>query len=447
VNVTKISVTDETTLAPSIVVPPPGPRSRALAERLSRVENPAFDARREARAETSGERQAPIVYARAAGSNVFDVDGNRYLDLVCGFGACIFGHAPPFVAERVERAQRELWLALGDVYSAEAKVALLEELAALHPEKGARAILGLSGADAVTAALKTAMLATKKPGVVAFEGAYHGLSYAPLAACGLAPGFRAPFAAQLGDHVAFAPYPDASHAEPQKELDRALTVAERLVREKDAGAIIVEPVLGRGGCVVPPPGFLRGLRDVCTRAGALLVADEIWTGMGRAGGLLSSVGETTPDLICVGKALGAGVPISACIGSDAAMHTWGAHGGSAIHTATHFGAPSACVAALATLEALREPGVLTRARDVGERFAARVVNVTGRGMMIGVRVRDAAVALAAARRLLARGILVLTGGARGDVLTLTPALNVPEPLLEGAADAIAETLRDLEKKA
>jgi 4-aminobutyrate aminotransferase/(S)-3-amino-2-methylpropionate transaminase len=395
------------------------------------------------------------VYASARGSNVFDVDGNRYVDLVCGFGACIFGHAPAFVVDAVEKTQRELWLALGDVYSAEIKVQLLERLAGLYPESGARVILGLSGADAVTAALKTAMLATKKPGVVAFEGSYHGLSYAPLAACGLAPGFRAPFAAQLGEHVAFASYPDDAHADPQKQLDRALSEAERLVRENDAGAVIVEPILGRGGCIVPPPRFLRGLRDVCTRAGALLIADEIWTGMGRSGALLSSLGETTPDLVCIGKGLGAGVPISACIGRDDVMQAWGAHGGSAIHTATHFGAPAACAAALATLDALRDDDVPARALDVGDRFGDRIarsveplgIELSGAAMMIGIRVRDAALALAATRKLLGRGIIALTGGVRGDVITLTPALNAPEPILMAAADAIAETLSDLTKKA
>src|SRR5262249_5911167 len=145
--------------------------------------------------------QAPIVYQRGSGANVWDADGNRFVDLTAGFGALLLGHEPAVV---MDAARGDLTLALGDVYASEAKVELCERLARFVPDS--RVMLGLSGADAVTAALKSAMLHTGKPTVVAFEGAYHGLSYAPLAACGLNRAFREPFAAQLGDHVCFAPY-------------------------------------------------------------------------------------------------------------------------------------------------------------------------------------------------------------------------------------------------
>ena len=433
---------DTVSLAPAVTVPPPGPRSREIAARLSRVDNPSFDERRAGRAVQSGEDQTQIVYARARGSNVFCADGNRYVDLVMGFGACIFGHAPPWLSDELTRVQAELPLALGDVYASEAKADCEEKLAALYPEPGARVILGLSGADAVTAALKTAVLATGKSGVVAFHGGYHGLSYAPLAACGLAPGFRAPFAEQLGAHVRFADYPDAASVHPDVELARALTQADALAAGCDAGAIIVEPIQGRGGCIVPPAGLLRGLREICDRRGALLIADEIWTGMGRSGALLASLAETTPDLVCLGKGLGAGVPISACVGRESAMAGWGAHGGSTIHTATHFGSPPACAAASLVIDVLCKHRTCERASSVGATFKAALartgLTVTGQGLMPGVRVKDAGHALAVCRRLLARGYIVLTGGLRGDVLTLTPALNAPEPLLLTAAEALSQ---------
>ena len=225
---------------PRIVTLPPGPRSRELSARSSAVESPAFDARRQTRAEASGAEQAPIVYARGEGSNVVDVDGNRYVDLTCGFGALALGHAPVDVTRAaVEQAER-LTLALGDVYASEAKIALCERLAALYPAPGARVTLGLSGADALTAALKTCVLRTGKPGVVAFEGAYHGLSYAPLAACGLSAAFRGPFAAQLGDHVTFVPYPRADG-----ELDACKVHVQSALARRNVGAVLVEPVLGR----------------------------------------------------------------------------------------------------------------------------------------------------------------------------------------------------------
>ncbi len=432
--------TDAVSSPPDVKVPPPGPRSREIAARLSRVDNPSFDERRAGRADKSGEDHTPIVYASARGSNVTCADGNRYVDLVMGFGACIFGHAPKWLTFEVARVQSELPLALGDVYASEAKAVCEEKLAALFPEPGARVILGLSGADAVTAALKTAVLATGKSGVVAFHGGYHGLSYAPLAACGLAPAFRAPFEAQLGSHVRFTSYPDGSAPHPALELHRALEEADAQAGACDAGAIIVEPILGRGGCIVPPEGFLRGLREICDRRGALLIADEIWTGMGRSGALLASLAETTPDLVCVGKGLGGGFPISACLGRESAMAGWGAHGGSAIHTATHFASPPACAAASLTMDVLHKHRAWERSASVGATFKAALAKtglaVTGQGLMLGVRMTDAGHALAVCRRLLARGYIALTGGMHGDVVTLTPALNIPEPLLLTAAKAL-----------
>ena len=430
---------------PDVRYPPPGPRSRELGARLAAVESPSVDARRTARERDSGAEQAPIVYASGRGANVVDVDGNRYVDLAAGFGALLLGHGRPEIVSAVEEQQRRLGLALGDVYASEAKLALCERLAKLYPRPGARVMLGTSGADAVTAALKTAVLATERAGVVAFEGAYHGLSYAPLAACGLSPGFRAPFAAQLNPHVTFVPYPATS-------MEASMAAVRLALARGDVGAVLVEPILGRGGCVVPPAGFLAALREACDAAGALLVCDEIWTGLGRSGAWLSSVDQgVVPDVVCLGKGLGGGLPVSACVGSERSMAAWGAHGGTTIHTATHFGAPPACVAALATLEALEREHLPERARAVGATWMSRlragtagmgVRDVRGRGLMVGVELEGgAARALAVTRRLLASGWIVLTGGARGDALTLTPPLDIEGALLDGFAEALAGALR------
>jgi len=436
---------------PDVKVPPPGPRSRALAARLEAVESPAFEARRDARTKTSGAEQAPIVYARGSGSNVFDVDGNRYVDLTAGFGALVLGHGPNAAVDAARRAMEDLPLALGDVYGSELKVRACEAIAALFPEPGARVMLGLSGADAVTCALKTAALATKKMGVVAFEGAYHGLSYGPLAACGLAPSFREPFEAQLGVKVTFAPYP--SKDDPRgasAALDEALAHVRAALKTGENGAVLVEPMLGRGGCVVPPAAFLPALRSLTDEAGALLVLDEVWTGIGRSGAMLASEhAGVVADVICLGKGLGGGIPISACVGRARAMDAWGAHGGSTIHTGTHFGSPPACAAALATLEAVRG-GLATRAAELGAKWIEELAaagaagerpvgwTVSGRGLMVGVRFEDAKRALATARALLQRGYIVLTGGIRGDCLTLSPPLTIAQELLSAFVAALAD---------
>jgi 4-aminobutyrate aminotransferase/(S)-3-amino-2-methylpropionate transaminase len=431
---------------PDVRVAPPGPRSRELGLRLAALESPAIDARRESRERESGDDLAPIVYASAEGANVVDVDGNRYVDLAAGFGALLLGHRSPAASRALEAQGAKLWLALGDVFGSDAKLALCERLVKLYPEPGARVMLGASGADAVTAALKTAALATGRPGVLAFAGGYHGLSHGPLAACGLRPSFREPFAAQLNPHVTFAPYPvdDAG-------LEATLEAAKRAFALGDTGCVLVEPVLGRGGCVVPPHSFLPSLRRLCDERGALLVADEIWTGLGRSGAWLASVdGGVLPDLVCLGKGLGGGMPVSACLGSARAMASWGAHGGSTIHTATHFGAPLGCAVALATLDAIDQGGLCERARTVGARWMARlrettrgahVREVRGRGLMVGVQVEGGAGrALAVTRRLLERGFIVLTGGIQGDALTLTPPLDIDEGLLGAFADALAAAL-------
>lgn len=427
---------------PAIATPPPGPRSRELSARLAAVECPAFDARRRERSARSGEEQAPIVYASACGANVVDVDGNRYVDLTAGFGALVLGHAPNAATDAAAAAARDLALALGDVYASEVKVRACEAIAALFPERGARVMLGLSGADAVTCALKTALLATGKPRVVAFTGSYHGLSHGPLAALGLSPSFRAPFAAHLGVPATFAPYPVEGD---RAALDAALSAVRDAVRGGDVGAILVEPMLGRGGCVVPPASFLPALRSLADDAGAALVFDEIWTGMARTGSMLASdASGVVPDVLCLGKGLGGGVPISACVGRASVMSAWGEHGGTLIHTGTHFGSPPACAAALATIDALRSGDLAARAAEVGDAFrgelAAAGVRVSGRGLMVGVAVEDGPSALALARRLLSRGYIVLTGGVGGNVLTLSPPLTIEPALLSAFAAALLDSM-------
>jgi 4-aminobutyrate aminotransferase/(S)-3-amino-2-methylpropionate transaminase len=426
-------------------VAPPGPMSRAAALRLEQVECPAFGRRREARASAAGAEMLPIVLASGEGANVVDVDGNRYVDLCAGFGALLLGHGARAVRRAVEAQAERLLMALGDVYSADAKIGLLERLAALHPGHAPKVLLGQSGSDAVTAAIKTATLATGRPGLVAFEGAYHGLGYAPLAGLGLRESYRRPFAAQLNPEVTFVPYPGDEGA-----AALSLDAMEAALRGGEVGAVLIEPVLGRGGCVVPPDGFLRGACEVAHRHGALVIADEIWTGLGRSGAMTrtAAVGADA-DILCFGKGLGGGLPISACVAPDAIMGAW-ARDEEVIHTSTHSGSPVACAAALATLDALEAEQLPARASEVGARWAgelraalagsAGVVEVRGVGFMIGVELASPALGLRAMQGMLAAGYIVLTGGRRGEVVTLTPALSTPEPLLSAAAQALARAL-------
>ncbi|HEY3233826.1 MAG TPA: aminotransferase class III-fold pyridoxal phosphate-dependent enzyme, partial [Polyangiaceae bacterium] len=282
---------------PFIRVRPPGPQSRSWLTRHAHSAAPM--GLKGADSRDSKTRHPGVVLCKGQGSNVLDVDGNRYVDLAGGFGAQLLGHRHPSILRALEFQATRLTQALGEVLPSDAKVSLVERLAGLYPERGAQAILAQSGSDAVTAALKTAALHTGLPGVIAFSGAYHGLGYAPLAACGLRPSYLEPFRTQLNPRVRFVEYP-----RDQASMLDALCAVQDALSGDGIGAILVEPILGRGGCIVPPEGFVSELGRLAKASGAVMIADEIWTGLGRSGKLLFSGSETQgPDLICLGKGL------------------------------------------------------------------------------------------------------------------------------------------------
>lgn len=389
-------------------------------------------------------RSAPggLVYARGLGCNVWDVDGNRYVDLCGGFGALLLGHGHPGVEHAVRKQLGSLSLALGDLADSDTKLRLLSELERRFRLDEPQAILGLSGADAVTAAIKTAVLATGRAGVLAFHGSYHGLSYAPLAAIGLRESYLRPFAGQLGDHVTRLPYPDS---------EAALGELETALRNREVGAVLLEPVLGRGGVRPLSKPTLERIGAATRNAGALLIADEIWTGLGRSGELSWTLAAgVVPDLLCLGKGLGGGLPISACLGSSRLMSHW-ARSAEVVHTSTHSGNPLGCAAALATLSVLDDEHLVERSRTLGDAFRERLaqglaefpVEVRGAGLMIGVELRGRPGSAARVMdALLDRGYIVSTGGGERDTVVLTPPLVVNPALLDAFAQVLPDVLRE-----
>jgi len=437
----------------------PGPRSRAAAARLAEVESPAPGSRRRARAAAAGgspddDASIPIVLTTGRGSNLYDVDGNRFVDLAAGFGSLLLGHGATANTRSMAAQADRLVQGLGDVMPTDAKLALLERLSRLHPGEKPQVILGTSGGDAVTAAIKTAVLATGRPALVAFEGAYHGLGYGPLAACGLQASYREPFAAQLGDHVRFAPYPADAAA-----LDASLGAVEKALAPGDVAAVLVEPILGRGGCVVPPDDFLRSLVELAHRHGALVIADEIWTGLGRSGAMVRAVAVgSEPDILCFGKGLGGGAPISACVAPAAIMEGWG-RAEEVVHTSTHAGAPLSCAMAIGTLDALKFRKLPNRASEVGSRLRSAlrrrlgdvsgVKGIRGEGLMLGIALTDSALVSKVLSAWLSKGYIALSGGSSSDgsavrdVITLTPALTIAQEQLDGAVESLRDTLVEL----
>ncbi|HSH75408.1 MAG TPA: aspartate aminotransferase family protein [Longimicrobiales bacterium] len=437
-------------LLPDVTVPPPGPASRSLAERLSAVES---------RNVTHVGEDWPVFWEEAVGANVRDADGNVYVDLTGGFGVALLGHSHPRVsAALVDQAYR-LVHGMGDVHPPALKVSLLERLAELAPWRETRGVLASTGSEAVEIALKTAHLATRRPGVLAFEGGYHGLTLGSLAVTSR-PHFRAPFERRLYRGVAFAPFPDARAAaagRSERSSEAVLARVREILREgapngDPIGAVIVEPIQGRAGVRMAPEGFMTELSGLASEAGALVVADEMLTGMGRCGSMFASerVG-LVPDLLCIGKALGAGLPLSACLGARAVMDAWPTSTGEAVHTSTFLGHPLACAAALAALDSYAPEQVLARVDRVGRRLRTKleerlsgargVARVGGLGLLVGIELGHAgsgAAGMAArvASACLKDGLLALPAGEVGEVLELTP----PVVLTDDQADHAIEVL-------
>lgn len=439
--------------------------SRKLAGRLSAVES---------RNVTYLAEDFPIFWDRAEGSHVWDVDGNRYVDLTAGFGVAAVGHAHPRIVEAIRAQAGRLCHGMGDVHPPAIKVELLERLAELSPYADGRAVLASPGGEAVEIALKTACLFTGKPGVLAFTGAYHGLTYGALAVTDRAH-FRAPFESQLNPHVVRAGYPHpfrpparlrARMADdgPEAVTRAALEDVEaRLDGEggERVGAVIVEPLQGRGGEVIPPPGFLAALARLCRDRGLLLIADEIFTGFGRAGTRFACETEgVVPDLLCLGKALSSSMPISACLGREEVMAAWPLSEGEAIHTSTFLGHPLGCAAALASLGVIEEEGLAARARKEGDSWleslrslASRhdcIGEVRGRGLMLGLdlvldrptRLPGTEIAIRVTKLALRRGWILLGGGDAGNVISLSPPLNIDNSLLDAAVEMLDDVLTE-----
>ena len=423
----------------------------------------------------------PIVWERARGVHVWDVEGNKYLDLTAAFGVAAAGHANPRVVRAGQQQMSRLLHAMGDVHPHALKAKLARELSRLTferwqgpnpkaegrnpmPERGvssaAKTIFCNSGFEAVEAALKTARLATRRSGIIAFEGAYHGLGYGALNATHREH-FRAGFRTQLREFASFVPFPD----DRDTKLDAVESRIRRLLERKTVGAILVEPVQGRGGIRIPPPEFLRLLRRLCSEHGALLIDDEIFTGFGRTGKWFACEhSEVTPDLICLGKALTGGFPLSACVGrADVMDAAWPPSTGEAIHTSTFLGHPVGCAMALAQIREIQRTGLVERSAALGRMLLARLfeVNVQGSNLVIAARGLGltaglelchrngspaTSLALDLIKAMLGRGFILLPEGAASNVISITPPLTIGERQLASVVLALGEEIARLSSR-
>ena len=425
----------------------------------------------------------PIVWERAKGVHVWDAEGKKYLDLTAAFGVATAGHANPVVVRAGQRQMATLLHAMGDVHPHALKAQLARELSRMTFERWTKqskvqslkskvatgkVIFNNSGFEAVEAALKTAILATGKRGVIAFEGAYHGLGYGALNATHREH-FRRPFRSQLREFGNFLPFPKTD-----ADLRFLTAAATKIFRREKIGAILVEPIQARGGINIPPAGFLRLLRKLCDEHGALLILDEIYTGFGRTGKWFACEHSgVIPDLICLGKALTGGFPLSACVGrADVMDAAWPASQGEAIHTSTYLGHPVGCAMALAQIGEIRRLKLCDQSAKLGESLRARLSDVVadvnrrklsgsksartnvhgyqasarGIGLMAGLELlnQDSSPATAESLRvikaMLHRGYILLPEGEHGNIISFTPPLTISEAQLTRMVNELQKVL-------
>ena len=404
-------------------------------------------------------RYHEVVAARGEGSYLFDVDGRRYLDFTSGIGVTSLGHSHPRVVAAAQEQLTRLTHA-SVVTHHELNIQLAERLVALTPPGLDLCFLANSGAEAVDGAIKLARRTSHRSDVIAFEGAFHGRTLAATSLTSSKQYYRDGYEPLLpGVHR--VPYPTGGdNAEGAASVARTRAAIDEVlgrVGPSAVAAMIVEPVLGEGGYIVPPPGFLPMLREVADRHGILLVADEVQSGIGRTGRWFAFEHTTVvPDVLLLAKALGNGLPISAIVARRDIMEAWPP----ASHGSTFGGNPVCCAAALATLDVIEEEELVPRAARVGEEAIAElelalgehpaVVEVRGAGLMIGIEFRayrgwtSAASVQERVRALcMEQDLMLISCGSNDEVIRIIPPLNIAEDDLRGGLAALVGAVRSL----
>jgi 4-aminobutyrate aminotransferase/(S)-3-amino-2-methylpropionate transaminase len=408
----------------------------------------------------------PVFAARAAGGIVEDVDGNRFIDLGSGIAVTTIGNAAPRVVDAVRAQVADNTHTCFMVTPYEQYVAVAEHLNRLTPGSGEkRSVLFNSGAEAVENAVKIARSHTRKQAVVAFDHAYHGRTNMTMALTAKSMPYKSgfgPFAPEIYRAPLSYPFRDGLidkelATDGELAAQRAIDVIAKQVGAENLAAVVIEPIQGEGGFIVPAEGFLPALLDWCRENNVVFVADEVQTGIARTGAWFACEHEgIEPDLICIAKGIADGLPLSAVTGRAEIMdapHTSGVGG-------TFGGNPVACAAALATIDTIEADGLLERARQIErlmkDRLFAlqagddRIGDVRGRGAMIAVEFvkpdsaePDPKLTNALANAAIATGVIVLTAGTFGNVVRFLPPLTIGDDLLSEGLDVVAGLLAEL----
>ncbi len=425
----------------------PGPESRRLRDHQREIESSAV----------LYPTETPIAFREGRGATLEDVDGNRYLDFFAGIGVLNVGHSNPYVTSAITEQTERLAHSLD--FPTEARLDLIEALDEIAPGglPGNNRVVfgGPTGSDAVEATIKLAKHYTGNDGLIAFYGSFHGET-AGAFSLSADTKYKRPYTPLLAEveHAQY-PYPFRQELSPEDAVDVALEEVKTLLSDRygamaNPAGVWVEPIQGEGGVVVPPAGFLSGLRDLCDDYGVPLIVDEVQTGMGRTGEWWACEhAGVTPDAVPMAKALGAGLPLSATMYREE-LDTWGPGG----HTGTFRGYNPAMRAAVRAIEYIREFDLLDHATDLGDYIVARlqsidsplIADVRGRGLFIGAELVDATGKPSAAvlsdvrQRCREHGVLVWGGGRDDNVLRLLPPLVMTHEQAEVGLDVITDAI-------
>ena len=391
---------------------------------------------------TEGGQFAAVEWC-GSGSYFEDVTGRRFIDCLGGYGIYSAGINHPKIVRAVKSQLDRMPLSSQELLDP-LRGALAELLGELAPGDLQNCFFISNGTDAVEGAMKLARMYTGKPGFISCIRGFHGKSYGSLSLMGKGE-YRLAFEPLLQD-VYFVPFGDADAVEA--ELAKAEAVGMAIA------AVVVEPVQGEGGAIVPPPDYWPRLREICTKHGVLLIADEVQTGMGRTGRMFAvDHWDVTPDILCLGKALGGGVmPLSAFMSTPEIWKVLEPN--PFIHSSTFGGNPLACAAGIAAVNVTLEedlPGqaavtgayFLTALRALQQRYADHIVEARGLGLLIGLEFVDAEFGYSVAAGLFRRGVLVAGTLLNAKTIRLEPALNIPRSLVDEVLEKLDDTLREL----
>lgn len=425
---------------PRIKVKPPGPVTRSLAKKLIKFESKGVS--------SIAAGKIPLIWEKAKGCNIVDADGNVYIELTAGFTVAITGHTNPRVIDAIKKQSNKMIHAQGGINPNIPRIKLAEKLAEITPGDLQKCIILNTGAEAVELAAKTARLYTGKRGIIAFHGGFHGKTYGALSFT--SRNFYREPAEPFISGSTHVPYPYCYRCPFGETISscnfKCIRYLEYVLDEPSSGigdiaAILLEPIQGHEGVIVPPGGFLSEIRRMCDERNILMITDEIITGFGRTGRWFAVNHENVvPDLLTVGKGMASGFPISAVIGKADIMDAWATIRGESTYSSTFMANPLGCAASLASIAELEEKNLIERGVKMGaamlERFKELqskypiIGDVRGKGMYVGVEIvrgknsKQPAPELAnkVADKAMEMGVLVNPGGRFGHVLKFSPPL-------------------------